>query len=100
MVSPFEQWFGRTVVLRLKTGETRVPLCGIIVAESGGAVRLRIGGGWHIDVCKSVILAVEEEKAPLNSRSDQVYLDRIPSAPQPRVCIPFTDPLTSSYHVN
>jgi hypothetical protein len=45
MVGSFEQWFGNTVVLRLRTGETRVPLRGTIVAESGGAVRLRITGG-------------------------------------------------------
>jgi hypothetical protein len=61
MVSSFEQWYGKTVVLRLTTGETRVPLRGTIVAESGGAVRFRIGGGWDIDVYKSMILAVERE---------------------------------------
>ena len=66
MVSSFERWFGKTVVLRLKTGETRVPLRGIIVAESGGSVRFRIGGGWDIDVYKSLILAVEREKGPPN----------------------------------
>jgi hypothetical protein len=64
MVGSFEQWFGNTVVLRLRTGETRVPLRGTIVAESGGAVRLRITGGWEIDVYKSLILAVEREKGP------------------------------------
>jgi hypothetical protein len=68
MVSPFEQWFGKTVVLRLKTGETRVPLRGIILAESGGAVRFRIEGGWEFDVYKSLILAVEREKGALNSQ--------------------------------
>ena len=61
MVSSFEQWHGKTVVLRLITGETRVPLRGVILAESGGAVRLRIEGGWEIDVYKSIILGVERE---------------------------------------
>jgi hypothetical protein len=64
MVSSFEQWFGKTVVLQLITGETRVPLRGTIVAESGGAVRFRIPGGWEIDVYKSLILAVERENGP------------------------------------
>ena len=64
MVSSFEQWYGKTVVLRLITGETRVPLHGIIIAESGGAVRFRITGGWEIDVYKSLILAVEREREP------------------------------------
>ena len=68
MVSSFEQWYGKTVVLRLITGETRVPLRGIIVAESGGAVRFRIGGGWDIDIYKSMILDVEREKGPLNGQ--------------------------------
>jgi hypothetical protein len=67
MVSSFEPWFGKTVVLRLISGETRVPLRGIIVAESGGAVRFRIGGGWDIDVYKSMILAVERDKGPLEN---------------------------------
>jgi hypothetical protein len=64
MVSSFEQWYGETVVLRLNTGETRVPLRGTILAESGPAVRFRIAGGWEFDVYKSTILAVEREKWP------------------------------------
>ena len=68
IVSSFEPWFGKAVVLHLITGETRVPLRGIIVAESGGAVRFRIGGGWDIDVYKSAILAVEREKGHLNTQ--------------------------------
>lgn len=66
MVSSYEQWFGKTVVLHLITGETRVPLRGTILAESRGAVRIRIGGGWDIDVYKSLILDVEREKSPIN----------------------------------
>lgn len=64
MVSSFEQWFGKTVVLQLTTGETRVPLRGIIVAESRAAVRFRVTGGWEFDVYKSLILAVEREQWP------------------------------------
>jgi hypothetical protein len=64
MVSSFEQWYGKTVVLKLITGETCVPLRGIMIAESGGAIRFRITGGWEIDVYKSLILAVEREKGP------------------------------------
>jgi hypothetical protein len=67
MVSSFEQWLGKTVVLRLKTGELRVPLRGTIVAESGGTVRLRIPGGWDIGVYKSLILDAECENHPPNS---------------------------------
>ncbi len=52
------------MVLQLITGETRVPLRGIIIAESGGAVRFRVTGGWEFDVYKSLILAVEREERP------------------------------------
>jgi hypothetical protein len=68
MASSFEQWLGKTVVLRLKTGELRVPLRGTIVAESGGTVRFRIAGGWDIGVYKSLILDVKCENHPINSR--------------------------------
>jgi hypothetical protein len=62
MVSIYASWFGKPVILRLTTGELRVPLRGIIVAESDGTVRFRVGGGWDIDVYKSIILTVEQEK--------------------------------------
>ena len=64
MVSSFVPWFGKTVTLRLITGESRVPLRGIIVAESGGAIRFRIGVGWDIDIYKTLILTVEQDKGP------------------------------------
>jgi hypothetical protein len=40
----------------------------MIVADSEGAVRFRLEGGWDIDVYKSLILDVEREKGPLNSQ--------------------------------
>jgi hypothetical protein len=66
MEGSFEPWYGKKVVLRLTTGETRVPLRGIIVGESWGTIRFRIGGGWNIDVYKSSILDVEGEKEMLD----------------------------------
>jgi hypothetical protein len=64
MANSYAPWFGKTVILRVKTGESRVPLRGIIVAESHGAVRLRIEGNWNIDVYRSLILTVEQDKGP------------------------------------
>jgi hypothetical protein len=61
MASSYELWFGKTVILRLTTGELRVPLGGIIVSESEGTVRFRVGGSWDIDVYKSLILNVEQD---------------------------------------
>jgi hypothetical protein len=50
------------VVLRLKTGETQVPLRGTVLAKSKGVVRFRMAGGWEIGVYKSFILDFVCEK--------------------------------------
>ena len=61
MPSVYESWMGQSVVLQVSTGDLRVPLRGVIVGESDGAVRFRIGDGWDIDIYKPMILAVEED---------------------------------------
>jgi hypothetical protein len=62
-------WFGQAVTLRLTTGELRVPLRGTIIGESVLAVRLRVGGGWDIDIYKALILAVDRDKEPAVSQT-------------------------------
>jgi hypothetical protein len=64
LASSYAPWFGKTVILRVTAGELRVPLRGIIVAESEAAVRFRIEGSWDIGVYKSSILTVEQDKGP------------------------------------
>jgi hypothetical protein len=64
MTSSFAPWLGKTVTFRLITGESRVPLRGFILAESPDSVRMRIGNGWEINVYKSMIVAVEQDKEP------------------------------------
>lgn len=61
MPSPYTSWVGQAVVLQVATGDLRVPLRGVIVGESEGAVRFRIGDGWDIDIYKPMILAVEQD---------------------------------------
>ena len=61
MTSVYETWVGQPVVLQVATGELRVPLRGVIVSETGDAVRFRVGDGWDVDVFKNMILAVEED---------------------------------------
>jgi hypothetical protein len=56
MPSAYASWIGQAVVLQVATGDLRVPLRGIIVGESDGTVRFRIGDTWDID-----ILAVEQD---------------------------------------
>jgi len=39
----------------------------VIVGESEGAVRFRVGEGWDIDIYKPMILAVEQIVGPASS---------------------------------
>ena len=61
MPSVYAPWIGQAVVLQVAAGELRVPLRGVIVGESDGAVRFRIGECWDIDIYKPMILAVEQD---------------------------------------
>jgi hypothetical protein len=62
--SAFAVWVGQTVILQVAAGEFRVPLRGVIVAESDAMLRFRLGEHWDIDIFKSMILAVEEDNFP------------------------------------
>jgi hypothetical protein len=61
MQSAYTSWMGQAVVLQVATADLRVPLRGIIVAETDEAIRLRIGNLWDVDIYKSMILAVEQD---------------------------------------
>lgn len=61
MPSAYASWVGQAVVLQVAAGDLRVPLRGVIVGESDGAVRFRIIEGWDIDIYKPMILAVEQD---------------------------------------
>jgi hypothetical protein len=61
MQSAYASWVGQAVVLQVAAGDLRVPLRGIIVGETDGAVRFRVGDAWDIDIFKSMILAVEQD---------------------------------------
>ena len=57
MPSAYASWMGQAVILQVAAGDLRVPLRGIIVGETDGAVRFRIGDTWDIDIYKPMILA-------------------------------------------
>ncbi len=61
MASAYAPWMGQAVVLQVASEDLRVPLRGVIVGESEGAVRFRIVDGWDIDIPKPMILAVEQD---------------------------------------
>ncbi len=61
----YEPWIGQAVVLQVALGDIRVPLRGRIVKDAGDALRIRVGEGWDVDIYKTMILAVEEDRMAL-----------------------------------
>jgi hypothetical protein len=64
MDSAYAVWIGEPVILQLAAADLRVPLHGIIVAETHDCIRFRVEQTWDIDVFKSMILAVEQDRWP------------------------------------
>lgn len=62
MQSAYAVWMGQAVVLQVAAADLRVPLRGIIVGETDDAVKLRVEQTWDIDIYKSMILAVEQDR--------------------------------------
>ena len=54
-------WMGQPVVLRVVTGNLRVPLRGRLMSETNDVVRLRIADSWDVDIFKSMVVAVEHD---------------------------------------
>jgi hypothetical protein len=52
---------GRQVVLQIESGESLVPLRGLVLNESNNALRFRLDGGWEVDIYKAMILRVEAD---------------------------------------
>lgn len=68
-VSPiYSSWLGRPVVLLIQIRQGRVPIPCSIVGESDADLRVLLRGGWEMDVRKDLILAVEEDSVPVNTR--------------------------------
>jgi RNase P/RNase MRP subunit p29 len=61
MSKAYSDWLGRQVVLQIETGESLVPLRGLVVNESNNALRFRLDGGWEVDIYKEMILRVEAD---------------------------------------
>jgi hypothetical protein len=67
--SAYGEWLGQAVVLQVSVGDLKVPLRGKLLGESRDALRVRIGdgGGWDVDIFKSMIMAVEQDSACLKA---------------------------------
>jgi hypothetical protein len=62
MQSAYTVWIGQPVILQLAAADVRVPLRGMIVDESDDFIRFRVEQAWDIDIYKSMILAVEQDR--------------------------------------
>jgi len=61
MEGGYAVWVGQPVILRVATGNLRVPLRGRILSETDDVVRLRIADSWDVDIFKSMVVAVEHD---------------------------------------
>ncbi len=61
MPSVYAPWIGQSVIVQVAAEDLRVPLRGVILGETEGTIRFRIGDGWDIDIYKPMILAVEQD---------------------------------------
>ncbi len=62
MQSAYAVWIGQPVVLQLAAADLRVPLRGMILEETDNFIRFRVDQAWDIDIYKSMILAVEQDR--------------------------------------
>ena len=61
MEGGYAVWMGQPVILRVATGNLRVPLRGRLLSETDDVVRLRIADSWDVDIFKSMVVAVEHD---------------------------------------
>jgi hypothetical protein len=61
MEGGYRVWMGQPVILRVATGNLRVPLRGRLLSETNDSVRLRIADSWDVDIFKSMVVAVEHD---------------------------------------
>lgn len=65
MEGRYAVWMGQPVILRVVTGDLRVPLRGRLLSETNEVLRLRIADSWDIDIFKSMVVGVEHD-APIH----------------------------------
>ena len=57
----YAAWMGQPVILKVVTGNLRVPLRGRLISETKHSVRLRISDSWDVDIFKSMVVAIEHD---------------------------------------
>lgn len=62
MEGSYTIWMGQPVVLRVVAGNLRVPLRGRLLSETTSVLRLRIADNWDVDIFKSMVVAIEQDR--------------------------------------
>jgi RNase P/RNase MRP subunit p29 len=75
MQNTYTDWMGCQVALQIDVGKSQFPLRGLVVSETGNALRLRIEELWEeecwdVDIFKDMITRVEADKHGAASRTD------------------------------
>jgi hypothetical protein len=61
MEGSYTVWMGQPVVLRVVTGNLRVPLRGRLMSETNEVLRFRIAESWDVDIFKSMVVGIEHD---------------------------------------
>ena len=73
----YSTWLDKPVLLHIATGAFLTVLNCMIVSESDGDLRIRVGNVWNIDICKEMVLAVEpalrvDDPAPTSTKGQEI----------------------------
>ncbi len=63
MDNVFASWIGRSVILRVALGDSKIGVRGMLIKDSPETLKMRVSEGFDIDIYKDMVLAVEEECA-------------------------------------
>lgn len=66
MNSAFDFWLGEQVVIRLDLGQIKMSVRGSLLEERADTIMMRINDGTEVEIYKTMVLAVEEGKAPFS----------------------------------
>ena len=64
MNSAFDFWIGEQVVVRLDLGQIKMSVRGSLLEERTDTIMIRTNDGAEVEIYKTMVLAVEEGKAP------------------------------------
>lgn len=59
MVTSYSPWMGKSVVMNIVSGTSRVALCCRVVHESDELVRVHISDQWDVDIYRDMIESVK-----------------------------------------